>query len=39
MASCGTLKRRTGLVVRFPAQAIADLSSPNVVSAALHLMR
>jgi hypothetical protein len=32
----GVPERRTGPDVRFPASTIVDLSSPNVVSDALH---
>ena len=39
MTSRGEPDRRTGPEVRFPAPAIVDLSSPNVVSDALHLVR
>jgi len=39
MTSRGEPDRRTGPEVRLPAPAIVDLSSPNVVSEALHLVR
>ena len=39
MTSRGHPERRTGPDVRFPAPAIVVLSSPNVVSAALRLVR
>ena len=39
MTRRGEPDRRTGPEVRFPAPAIVDLSSPNVVSDALHLVR
>jgi hypothetical protein len=39
MTSRGRPDRRTGPEVRFPAPAIVALSSPNVVSAALYLVR
>ncbi len=39
MTSRGEPDRRTGPEVRFPAPVITDLSSPNVVSAALHRVR
>ncbi len=39
MTSRGLPDRRTGPLVRFPAPVIVVLSSPNVVSDALHLVR
>ena len=39
MTSRGEPERRTGPEVRFPAPVIVVLSSPNVVSDALHLVR
>jgi hypothetical protein len=39
MTRRGEPDRRTGPEVRFPAPAIVDLSWPNVVSDALHLVR
>jgi len=39
MTSGGEAERRTGPEVRFPAPVIVALSFPNVVSAALHLVR
>ena len=39
MTSRGEPERRTGPLVRFPAPVIVVLSSPNVVSDALHRVR
>ena len=39
MTSCGHPERRTGPEVRFPAPVIVILSSPKVVSEALHRVR
>ena len=39
MTRRGEPERRTGPLVRFPAPAIVVLSSPNVVSDALHRVR
>ena len=39
MTRPGEPERRTGPEVRFPAPVIVVLSSPNVVSDALHLVR
>ena len=39
MTSRGDPDRRTGPLVRFPAPVIVALSSPNVVSDALHRVR
>jgi hypothetical protein len=39
MTSRGDPERSTGPLVRLPAPAIVALSSPNVVSDALHLVR
>ena len=39
MTSRGQPDRSTGPEVRFPAPVIVALSSPNVVSDALHLVR
>jgi hypothetical protein len=39
MTSRGRPDRKTGPAVRFPAPVIVVLSSPNVVSGALHRVR
>jgi hypothetical protein len=39
MTSRGQPDRRTGPEVRFPTPVIVALSSPNLISAALHLVR